>query len=93
MTAGLQTARCLVERLLAAQVGRGSPGGSAGYTAKAADELALRCPVQSPRDWLDPAVQSSALRCDSDYTLRIMPAYRMMGPAAAGCVLWAVLQC
>ena len=87
MTACLQTARYLVKRLLAAQAGKGSPGGSAGYTAKAADELAQRCPVLSPRDWLDPAVQSSAFRCASNCTMRVMPAYRMewpAGPVASG---------
>ena len=51
-----------MKRLLAAQAGQGSPGGSAGYTANAAAELRQRCPIQSPRDWLDPAVQSAALR-------------------------------
>ena len=51
-----------MKRLLAAQAGQGSPGGSAGYTANAAAELQQRCPIQSPRDWLDPAVQSAAFR-------------------------------
>ena len=51
-----------MKRLLAAQAGQGSPGGSAGYTANAAAELRQRCPAQSPRDWLDPAVQSAAFR-------------------------------
>ena len=61
----LQTARYLVKRLLAAQAGQGSPGGSAGYTANAAAELRQRCPAQSARDWLDPAVQSAAFRYQS----------------------------
>ena len=51
-----------MKRLLAAQAGQGSPGGSAGYTANAAAELRQRCPAQSPHDWLDPAVQSAAFR-------------------------------
>ena len=51
-----------MKRLLAAQAGQGSPGGSAGYTANAAAELRQRCPIQSPRDWLDPAIQSAAFR-------------------------------
>ena len=51
-----------MKRLLAAQAGQGSPGGSAGYTANAAAELRQRCSIQSPRDWLDPAVQSAAFR-------------------------------
>ena len=51
-----------MKRLLAAQAGQGSPGGSAGYTANAAAELQQCCPIQSARDWLDPAVQSAAFR-------------------------------
>jgi len=54
-----------VKRLLAAQSGKGSQGGSAGYTANAAAELQQRCSVSSPRDWLDPAVQSAAFRCST----------------------------
>ena len=51
-----------MKRLLAAQSGKGSPSGSAGYTANVAAELKQRCSVRSPRDWLDPAVQSAAFR-------------------------------
>ena len=92
MIACLQTARYLVKRLLAAPAG---PGDGAGSTAQATDELALRCPVQSPRDWLDPAVQSSVFRCAGNCTLRMMLADRIVWPAgylAAGCVPQAVLQ-
>ena len=68
----LQTARYLVKRLLAAQSGKGSPGGSAGYTANVAAELKQRCSVRSPRDWLDPAVQSAAFRCCSPPILLLL---------------------
>ncbi len=59
-----------MKRLLAAQAGKGSPGGSAGYTANVAAELKQRCSVRSPRDWLDPAVQSAAFRCRTAPTSR-----------------------
>ncbi len=59
-----------MKRLLAAQSGKGSPGGSAGYTANVAAELKQRCSVRSPRDWLDPAVQSAAFRCPTLVLLR-----------------------
>ena len=66
-----------MKRLLAAQSGKGSPGGSAGYTANVAAELKQRCSVRSPRDWLDPAVQSAAFRCPiscCSKTLHLLPA-------------------
>ena len=66
-----------MKRLLAAQSGKGSPGGSAGYTANVDTELKQRCFVRSPRDWLDPAVQSAAFRCPTlccSEALHLLPA-------------------
>ncbi|CAK0735983.1 hypothetical protein CVIRNUC_000672 [Coccomyxa viridis] len=82
----LQTARYLVKRLLAAQAGQGSPGGSAGYTANAAAELRQRCPAQSARDWLDPAVQSAAFRHRA--TRLCVEATRTLAEASGGSVVF-----
>jgi hypothetical protein len=60
----LQTARYLVKQLLAAQAGKASGVGSADYTNNAEALLRQPCSVASSRDWLDPAVQSAAFRCD-----------------------------